>query len=167
MGMMWISRAPSRNSVMRWFFNSSLVLLILMLAFSTANAVEIGQIYHEINPDKTAVDNRRDYWKDIVGQQVTWTGKLHEVLGGFRDVYKVFVLVGHPEVGKYNVILTVEDQPLVHDLKKGSTVRFTGTLHKYKWSKPRPVRQRNGTVTFVRQFVIYLEDGHIDSGTGK
>jgi len=152
---------------MRWATHSTIVLLVLVLTAGTASAIDIGQIIQAINPDETTKDSRLDYWQDMAGKQVAWTGKLYQVRGGFKGIYKVFIQVGKSKVGRYNVILTVEGQPRVTKMKKGSNIRFTGKLQKYRWSSPKPVRQPNGSVQYMRLYVIYLADGHITSGKDK
>lgn len=151
----------------RLCINLSMVLLAMLIITGTASAIDIGQIIHKINPDHTTRDSREDYWKTMKGKQVVWTGKVHDVLGGFRGVYKVFVQVGRSEVGKYNVILTVKDQPRIARLKDGTTIRFTGNLQRYKWTHSKPVTKPDGAVKFVRQFVIYLDNGYIYPGKGR
>jgi len=143
------------------------VVITLLVTFSAANAMDFEKVVQEINPDKTTSAYRKVFWRDIKGSPVTWSGKLYDMRGGFHDVYKVFVLVGHPTLGKYNVIMTVHAQPEIAKLKKDSIIKFTGTLDKYKWSKPKPVKLPDGSINYVRKYVIYLDNARIDFGANK
>jgi len=108
-------------------FSAALLLLFLGAAF----ALTFEEIEDNLAPDKNTKVYAKRYWETIEDTEVSWSGTVVDVKGGFRDRYKVYVKIGTPVKKKYDVVLIVYDDEGVTRLKKGQKIRFTGTLRDY------------------------------------
>ncbi len=106
-------------------------LALLLLFLGAALALTFEEVEDNLAPDKNTKIYARKYWEKIKGEEVSWSGTVVDVKGGFRDRYKVYVKIGKPAKKKYDVVLVVYDDEGVTRLKKGQTIRFTGTLRDY------------------------------------
>lgn len=88
----------------------------------------------------------KQYWADVKGQEVTWSGKVKNVKGGRG---KAEILVANSDwktFDGYNIVLVTRDVPAAARLEIDQNIRFTGKLNKYKAT-------RSGQLTR-----IYLKD---------
>ncbi len=77
----------------------------------------------------------KTFWKETMGQVVTWTGKVKDVKGG-RGKAQITVANKAGKTYKgYNIVLTTFNMDQAAKLKKGQMIRFNGQLQKYKNTK--------------------------------
>jgi hypothetical protein len=128
-----------------------LTVSLLILGFGVAgNAQDRGPLtfagfVKSVDTSKKTSLYVKQFWSDVKGQEVTWSGKVKEVEGGRG---KAEVLVAHKD-GKtyrgYNLVLTTRDVPTAARFEYGQYIKFTGKLHKYK------ARPGNPTIIYLRE----------------
>lgn len=84
----------------------------------------------------------------MMGQEVTWTGKVVNVVGG-KAKADIYVANKDRTIYKgYNVVLETYDLQGASKLDIGKNIKFKGVLSDYKGRKGRPI-------------VIYLNSGEL------
>jgi len=121
-----------------------LIVFFLILGFGLAgNAQNRGPLTFagfvaSVDTTKKTSLYVKQFWSDVKGQEVTWSGKVKDVKGGRG---KAEVLAAN-KTGKtykgYNLVLTTRDVPTAARLEFGQVIRFTGKLHKYKAKAGNP-----------------------------
>jgi hypothetical protein len=78
-------------------------------------------------------------WQEMMGQEVTWTGKVVNVKGG-RGKADIFIFNKDRSSYKgYNIVLETFDMEAAANLKIGQKIKFKGILIDYKGKKGNPV----------------------------
>jgi len=140
------------TSKSHWTAWTAWTVFFLIVGFGfAANAQDRGPI--TVASFATNVDTSKktslfvkQYWSDVKGQEVTWSGKVKDVKGG-RGKAEVFVANKNWKTHNgYNLVLVTGDVPSAARLEIGQNIRFTGKLNKYKAS-------RSGQLT-----LIYLKE---------
>jgi hypothetical protein len=84
----------------------------------------------------------KQFWSDVKGQEVTWSGKVKDVKGR-RGKAEVFVANKDWKTHSgYNLVLVTRDVSSAGRLEIDQLIRFTGKLHKYKAT-------REGTLNII------------------
>lgn len=87
-----------------------------------------GTVVDNLDPRKNTKLHAREYCKSVKGEQVSWSGVVHDVRGG-KSRAKVYVAdKSRPLYSGYNIVVTTNDLDKAASLKRGQAVRFTGTL---------------------------------------
>ncbi len=102
-------------------------------------------VYDGLDPSKNTELFIREYWKEINGLEIDWSGSVVDVKGS-RGKSRVYIRnEARPASGDYNIIVTIYDVSAAAKLKKGDNVNFRGFLAKYK---------RNG-----KGILFYIDNG--------
>jgi hypothetical protein len=73
----------------------------------------------------------QEYWKSVKGQEVTWSGEIHDVDGGSSKA-KIYVIdKSRPLYKGYNIVVITGDVTKAITLKKGQRIKFKGLLSDY------------------------------------
>ncbi|MEW6109142.1 MAG: hypothetical protein AB1632_08290 [Nitrospirota bacterium] len=111
------------------------VLAVAFISYAGLAAADVKKDFQKVvdNLDlrKNTKLHVREYWKEIEGKEVVWSGIVFDVRGGRG---KAEVLVANkirPAVRGYNIALIVYDVSRAAKLKKGQRIKFKGYLHGY------------------------------------
>jgi len=121
----------------RSIFSIVAILLLLSLSVAQTPKLRYGKVVDNLDLSKKTSLHAKNYWKNIVGTEVTWSGKVNNVKGGRG---KAQILVGNDSrrmYKGYNIVLTTFDIDLAAELEIGQKIRFSGYLNKYKSRKGR------------------------------
>jgi hypothetical protein len=77
----------------------------------------------------------KQYWQDVKGQEVTWSGKVKNVKGGRGKAEILVANANWKTYDGYNLVLQTRDVPGAARLEINQHIRFTGKLHNYKASR--------------------------------
>lgn len=106
--------------------------LVSMLSFPVAtSAADFGAVVDSVSAAKNTKLAVKENWRNLKGQEVSWSGQVVEVKGGSSRA-KIWVAnKARPLHKGYNVVLATHDVGKAATLKKGQTIRFKGTLDDY------------------------------------
>lgn len=108
------------------------ISLWLGLAAIAATNLNFGAVVDNLDLRNNTKLHAREYWKSIQHQQVTWSGDAYDVQGGTKFRVKLFIAdKSRPLYKGYNIVVTTHDIEKAAAIKKGQSVRFTGTLSDY------------------------------------
>ncbi len=140
------------TSKSNWTIGTILTVLVLIVGLGfAANAEDRGPLTvagfaASVDTNKKTSLFVKQYWSDVKGQEVAWSGKVKDVKGG-RGKAEIFVANKNWKTHNgYNLVLVTRDVPGAARLEIDQHIRFTGKLNKYKAS-------RSGQLT-----LIYLKE---------
>jgi hypothetical protein len=114
-----------------------------------------AELCSHLDITKRTVLHANEYWKQMMGTEVAWAGKVVSATGGKKGMAEINVVnkeVPAPVRG-YNIILMTREVEKAAALEKGDRIRFKGTLDKY-----RPERDRVTITVTLRDAVLLGED---------
>ena len=126
------------TSKSNWMIGTILTVLVLIVGLGfAANAEDRGPLTvagfaASVDTNKKTSLFVKQFWSDVKGQEVTWSGKVKDVKGR-RGKAEVFVAnKGWKTYSGYNLVLVTRDVSSAGRLEIGQLIRFTGKLSKYK-----------------------------------
>jgi hypothetical protein len=132
-------------------YGTILPVLLLILGFGiAANAQDRGPLtfagfVQNVDTSKKTSLYVKQFWKDVKGQEVSWSGTVKDVKGG-RGSAEVLVANKSGQTYKgYNLVLKTRDVPGAARLEYGQVIKFTGKLNKYK------ARPGNPTIIYLSE----------------
>lgn len=90
-----------------------------------------GQVVDRVNATRNTKLAARENWNKVRGTEVSWSGTVYDVKGGSSRA-KIYVADrSRPVYRGYNIAVVTTDVAKAAALKKGQSIRFTGTLDDY------------------------------------
>ena len=75
--------------------------------------------------------NIKDYWGEVRGKEVTWSGVVYDVEPGKSHVRILVTDKSRPLYHGYNIRVYTQDRTKASNLKRGQRIQFRGLLHNY------------------------------------
>jgi hypothetical protein len=96
---------------------------------AAAAAPDFGTVVDNLDRRKVTKMHAQQYCKDIRGTEVSWSGAVHDVKGGRRNVAKLYLANrSRPVYSGYNIVVVTSDTERAAAAKKGQTVKFRGQI---------------------------------------
>lgn len=112
------------------------VLLFMMAAVLFSGNAYSGEsfqkVYDNLDLRKSTKLHVKEYWKEMEGKEVSWSGIVHDVQGGRGKARVLVANKTRPLLKGFNVILIVYDIEKAAKLKRGQAISFKGLLHDFK-----------------------------------
>jgi hypothetical protein len=114
---------------MRTLVSTGTLVALLACNVAIARGPDFGTVIDNLDRRKVTKLHAQEYCKNIRGENVSWSGTVHDVKGGRRGA-KVFVAEGsRPTYRGYNVVLKTDDMDRAAAVKKGQHIKFKGQIH--------------------------------------
>lgn len=111
-------------------------------------APTFAQVVDGVDGGKNTKAAASENWKKFKGQEVSWSGVVHDVANKRRGGAVVYVAdKSRPLYKGYNIKLDTSDLEKAATFKKGQTIRFKGVIDGYSSKNPGAVVELEG-VTF-------------------
>jgi hypothetical protein len=112
---------------------------LLVLAFASAVPAAappagpaFATVVDNLDVHKNTKLHAREYWKGIAEQRVSWSGVVTDVRGSRSHVEIYVASRARPLYKGYNLVVVTNDVKKSASLKKGDSIKFSGTLHKWR-----------------------------------
>ena len=113
---------------MRFVLHRVIALAAMAACAPALAGPSFGTVVDNLDLRKNTRMHAREYCKSVRGEQVSWSGVVHDVRGG-KTRAKVYVADrSRPLHAGYNIVVTTTDLEKAASLKRGQNVRFTGSL---------------------------------------
>ena len=121
---------------MRSLAKSLALAALLVAGTAAAKSLEFGTVIDNLDLRKVTKMAASEYCKNARGTDVSWSGEVHDVKGGRRNIAKVFVADrSRPIYNGYNIVVVTSDYDKAATVKKGQRVRFTGQIDRCQLKK--------------------------------
>lgn len=98
---------------------------------NAAENVSFPQLIDHLDERKNTKLHSKEYWSNIKGKEVIWSGEVADVDGG-KSKAKVYIAdKSRPTFKGYNIKFETHDVAKAANLKKGQKIRFKGLLDDY------------------------------------
>ncbi|HKQ31446.1 MAG TPA: hypothetical protein VJS66_09190 [Burkholderiales bacterium] len=119
---------------MKTLFRSFVILVSPMLVATVLAAppASFGQLVDNLDPRKNTKLHAKEYWKNVKGSEVSWTGEVVDVDSNGSSKAKIYVAdKSRPLYKGYNIVVITGDIAKASTVKKGNKLRFKGLLDDY------------------------------------
>jgi hypothetical protein len=104
-------------------------LVVAGLSPALAAGPSLGQVVDGVDGRKNTKLATKENWKKFKGQEVSWSGVVHDVDSKGSDEAKIYVAdKSRPLYKGYNITLITREIGKASNLKRGQTIRFKGTI---------------------------------------
>jgi len=115
------------------------VLFISSIAASQEKSLSFSDVVDKLNLTKKTALAVKTNWQEMMGQEVTWTGKVVNVVGGKAKADIYAANKDRSTYRGYNIVLETYDIQGASKLDIGKNIKFKGVLSDYKGRKGRPI----------------------------
>jgi hypothetical protein len=121
-------------------FSFTVIMMILAATvFAQSKTLTFTEVVDNLNLAKNTSLAVKSYWQEIMGQEVSWSGKVVNVKGG-RGKAEIFVAnKGRTTYKGFNIVLETFDMETAAKLDIGQNIKFSGLLSSYKGKKGNPI----------------------------
>ena len=127
-------------------FHSTIVMILFAavgFGFEAASQGTASPTFTEVvdNLDLTKKTSLyvEQYWLEIKGKEVAWSGEVKSVKGGRGKAELLVANKSRSTYKGFNLVLVTHDIETASKLEIGQPIRFTGSLYKYKGRKGNPI----------------------------
>jgi hypothetical protein len=111
---------------------AAVMAAVVTVAVWAAAPASFGQLVDNLDPRKNTKLHAKEYWKNVKGAEVTWTGEVVDVDSGGSSKAKIYVAdKSRPLYKGYNIVVITGDIAKASAVKKGQRLRFKGLLDDY------------------------------------
>lgn len=135
------------NKFATWLV-SAVLLSVMGIAPVGAAGPSFAEVVDGVDGSKNTKLAAKENWKKFKGQEVSWSGVIHQVDSKGSKEAKVYVAdKSRPLYKGYNIELITSDIEKAAGFKKGQTVRFKGIIDDFDSKDPGAVVELK-SVTF-------------------
>lgn len=135
------------NKFATWLV-SAVLLSVMAIAPASAAGPSFAEVVDGVDGSKNTKLAAKENWKKFKGQEVSWSGVIHQVDSKGSKEAKVYVAdKSRPLYKGYNIELITSDIEKAAGFKKGQTIRFKGFIDDFDSKDPGAVVELK-SVTF-------------------
>jgi hypothetical protein len=115
------------------------MMIFASTVFAQGKSLAFTEVVDNLNLAKNTSLAVKSYWQEIMGQEVSWSGKVVNVKGGRGKAEISVANKGRTTYKGFNIVLETFDMDTAAKLDIGQNIKFSGLLSSYKGKKGNPV----------------------------